>query len=124
MTKAGENLAAWSLTEDADRACDAALNVLDATVMLESSFFYPLCVFSATLVLWAYLKLSPHRSIVQKLEQNEKLQLFLEARDMAQAGLPVHVLRRGNALLAKGKAWSIGSAFALILHKQSIIEDV
>lgn len=98
-----------------------ALAMLDILQPLERSIYYPLCGFVSILTIWAYLKyasagipLNDSQQKVKDLKKDPRLARILGLADPT----PSAILASGAELLAKGKAWRIGAALALLLAKQ------
>lgn len=103
---------------------------------MDKSIYYPLSGFVATLTVWAYLKhhpatdhcepVSPEADATSTLAilSDPRLSTFLRLNAGAGEGIQrpsvtaAAVLGRGAELLARGKAWRIGAALALVLAKK------
>jgi hypothetical protein len=95
--------------------------MLDILQPLERSIYYPLCGFVSILTIWAYLKYASAERPPNEA-QKEPVDLKRDPRLARILGLveptPSSILASGAELLAKGKAWRIGAALALLLAKQ------
>ena len=108
------DLRRWSASKDAQHATKHALELVGILPSLERSVYYPLCGFVAILTLWAYVKYATDSRERQIVQNDPRIPRLNNA-----AASPAEILSGGAELLAKGKAWRIGAALALLLAKQS-----
>lgn len=101
--------------------------------MTTHSLYYPTCTFVAILCVWAYVKWLPaDEDTVASYETLHLIADFFnlgtaevdipktvtERQQLRDAVVPKKILEKGTRMLAHGKAWRIGAAFALVLAKQ------
>lgn len=130
----------WTTTSEARHACDHSILLLKvlSTPLTTHSLYYPTCTFVAILCLWAYVKWLPaDEDTVASYETLQLIANFFhlnndvgipstiqERQQLRDAVVPKKILEKGTRMLAHGKAWRIGAAFALVLAKQMEQESV
>jgi hypothetical protein len=130
----------WTSTSEARHACDQSILLLKvlSTPLTTHSLYYPTCTFVAILCVWAYVKWLPaDEDTVASYETLQLIANFFhlttdvnipstikERQQLRDAVVPKKILEKGTRMLAHGKAWRIGAAFALVLAKQMEQESV
>lgn len=125
----------WTSTAEARHACEHSILLLKvlSTPLTTHSLYYPTCTFVAILCIWAYVKWLPtDEDTVASYETLHLIADFFnlgtadvgipktvtERQQLRDAVVPKKILEKGTRMLAHGKAWRIGAAFALVLAKQ------
>ncbi|KAJ9121313.1 hypothetical protein QFC24_004649 [Naganishia onofrii] len=125
----------WTATSEARHACDHSIHLLKvlSTPLMTHSLYYPTCTFVAILCIWAYVKWLPaDEDTVASYETLHSIADFFnlsasatgipttikQRQELREVVVPKKILGKGTRMLAHGKAWRIGAAFALVLAKQ------
>ncbi|KAJ9094721.1 hypothetical protein QFC21_005879 [Naganishia friedmannii] len=125
----------WTATSEARHACDHSIHLLKvlSTPLMTHSLYYPTCTFVAILCIWAYVKWLPaDEDTVASYETLHLIADFFnlsvgttgipttikQRQELREVVVPKKILGKGTRMLAHGKAWRIGAAFALVLAKQ------
>lgn len=125
----------WTATSEARHACDHSIHLLKvlSTPLMTHSLYYPTCTFVAILCIWAYVKWLPaDEDTVASYETLHQIADFFnlsagttgipttvkQRQELREVVVPKKILGKGTRMLAHGKAWRIGAAFALVLAKQ------
>lgn len=136
--RARAELQGWAASAESRHAVEHALAILELLREdgMDKSIYHPLSGFVSTLTVWAYLKhrpatdsyalVSPEADAISSsaILSDPRLATFLKLNAGAgggsrrQSATAAAVLGRGAELLARGKAWRIGAALALVLAKK------
>ncbi|KAI5451120.1 hypothetical protein NCC49_001996 [Naganishia albida] len=124
----------WTATSEARHACEHSILLLKvlSTPLTTHSLYYPTCTFVAILCIWAYVKWLPaDEDAVASYQTLHSIAEFFnlggdagipktetERQQLRDAVVSKKILEKGTRMLAHGKAWRIGAAFALVLAKQ------